>query len=204
MRMDVSFGSAVVLLLLVVDPIGNMPIFVSVLSRVDPARRISVTLRECAIALVVLLTFLFAGKALLALFGLSGTSLTIAGGVVVLLIALRMIFRSGADVFERLPEGEPFIVPLAVPAIAGPSAIATVVLLSSSAPERWPEWSAAVLIAIAATLATLLFADRIVRVLGERTLAAFERLIGLVLTAVAVEMLLRGIADFVRHLRAAG
>lgn len=202
--MDTSFSSAVVILVLVVDPIGNMPVFVSVLRRVDAARRTSVILRECGIAFAVLLAFVFAGETLLALFGLSGTSLTIAGGVILLLIALRMVFRSGAEIFGKLPEGEPFIVPLAIPSIAGPSAIATVVLFASGAPERWPEWCAAVAIATAATLATLFFADRIVKLLGERTLAAFERLIGLVLAAIAVEMLLRGIAEFVRQLKRAG
>src|SRR5512145_2772924 len=122
--MDMSFGSAVVVLLLVVDPIGNIPIFVSVLRQVDPARRMRVVLRECAIAYAVLIGCVFAGGAVLRLFGLSDTSLTIAGGVILFLIALRMVFRSGAEVFGNLPAGEPFIVPLAIPSIAGPTAIA--------------------------------------------------------------------------------
>jgi len=202
--MDLGFGSAVVILLLVVDPIGNIPIFVSLMRRVDPVHRTRVILRECAIAYAVLVAFVFAGEALLRLFGLSGTSLTIAGGVILFVIAMHMVFRSGTEVFANLPEGEPFIVPLAIPSIAGPTAIATVVLFSSAAPERWPEWWAAATIAIGATLATLLFAERIVRAVGPRALAAFERLMGLVLTAIAVEMLLRGIAEFVRQLERTG
>ncbi len=202
--MDISFASAVVVLLLVVDPIGNIPVAVSLLRRVDPARRVRVVARECAIALGVLLGFVFAGDAALRLFGLSGTSLTIAGGVILFLIAIQMVFRSGGDLFGQLPEGEPFIVPLAIPSIAGPTAIATVVLFTSSAPQRWPEWTIAVSIAVAVAFVVLAFADRIARALGARTLAALERLMGLVLTAIAVEMLLRGIEAFVRQLANAG
>jgi MarC family membrane protein len=199
-----SFGSAVVILVLVVDPLGNIPVFVSLLRQVDPTRRTRVILRECAIALGVLLAFVFGGGAALRLFNLSETSLTIAGGVVLFLIALRMIFRSGAEVFANLPHGEPFIVPLAIPSIAGPAAIAAVVLLSSAAPERWPEWCIAVTIAVALALAVLAFAERITRVVGDRALAALERLVGLFLTAIAVEMLLRGIEEFVRQLALRG
>jgi MarC family membrane protein len=201
---DLGFGSVVVILLLVVDPIGNIPIFVSLMRRVDPAHRTRVVLRECAIAYVVLIAFVFVGEAVLKLFGLSGTSLTIAGGVILFVIAMRMVFQSGVELFGNLPDGEPFIVPLAIPSIAGPTAIATVVLFSSAAPQRWPEWCAAVTIAIAATLATLLSAERIVRAVGTRALAAFERLVGLVLTAIAIEMLLRGIEGFVRQLERGG
>jgi MarC family membrane protein len=201
--MDVTFGSAVVVLLLVVDPIGNIPLAVTLLRRVDPARRLRVVARECAIAAGVLLAFVFAGDAILRLFGLSGTSLTIAGGVILFLIAIRMVFRSGADLFGELPQGEPFIVPLAIPSIAGPTAIATVALFGSGAPQRWPEWTGAVVIAIAASFLVLGFAERIARAVGERTLAALERLMGLVLTAIAVEMLLRGIEAFVRQLATA-
>jgi MarC family membrane protein len=200
---DLSFGSAVVVLLLVVDPIGNIPLAVTLLRRVDPARRLRVVARECAIAAGVLLAFVFAGDAILRLFGLSGTSLAIAGGVILLLIAIRMVFRSGADLFGELPQGEPFIVPLAIPSIAGPTAIATVALFSSGAPQRWPEWVGAVAIAIAVSFTVLAFAERIARAVGERALAALERLMGLVLTAIAVEMLLQGIEAFVRQLAGA-
>src|SRR5258708_11764804 len=199
--MDISFASAVVILLLVTDPIGNIPLFVSLLRHVKPARRLRVIARECAIALAVLLVFVVSGRTLLDLFGLSERSLNLAGGVVLFLIALRMIFRSRDGIFGDSPAGEPFIVPLAIPSIAGPAAIATVVLLVSRAPQRWPERLAAVGLAMAASLIVLVFADRISRGLSERVLAAFERLMGLLLTAIAVEMLLRGIEGFVRHLQ---
>ncbi|HMH17710.1 MAG TPA: MarC family protein [Burkholderiales bacterium] len=200
--MEISFVSAVVLLILVTDPIGNIPLFVSLLRQVDPKRRVRVIVRECAIALAVLLIFAPFGSSLLELFGLSDRSLTLAGGVILFLIALRMIFRGPEGIFGEAPSGEPFIVPLAIPSIAGPAAIATVVLLVSRAPQRLTEWLLAVTVAIGVSLVVLVFAERISRWLSERVLAAFERLMGLLLTAIAVEMLLRGIEGFVRHLQA--
>lgn len=198
--MDVSFASAVVILLLVVDPVGNIPLFVSLLRNVEPARRTRVIVRECAIAFAVLLGFVFFGRWILGFLGLSEPSLSIAGGVILFLIALRMIFRTPEGVFGDTVDGEPFIVPLAIPSIAGPTAIATVVLLVSRAPQRLPEWIAAVVVAMLITLAVLVFAERLSKLVGERGLMAFERLMGLILTAIAVEMLLRGIETFVRQL----
>ena len=198
--MDVSFTSAVVILLLVMDPIGNIPLFVSVLRPVKAARRTRVILRECAIAFVVLLVFVFFGAAILGLLGLSDPSLTIAGGVILFLIALRMIFRRPEGVFGDTVSGEPFIVPLAIPSIAGPAAIATVMLLASRAPQRLLEWCVAVSVAMLATAALLVSADRLAKLAGDQGLLAFERLMGLILTAIAVEMLLRGIETFVRQL----
>ncbi|MDH3288513.1 MAG: MarC family protein [Betaproteobacteria bacterium] len=198
--MDVSFASAVVILLLVVDPVGNIPLFVSLLRNIDPARRTRVIVRECAIAFAVLLGFVFFGRWILGLLGLSEPALTIAGGVILFLIALRMIFRTPEGVFGDTVDGEPFIVPLAIPSIAGPTAIATVILLVSRAPQRLPEWIAAVIVAMLITLAVLVFAERLSKLVGERGLMAFERLMGLILTAIAVEMLLRGIETFVRQL----
>lgn len=198
--MDISFVSAVAILLLVMDPIGNIPLFVSLLRPVEPRRRARVVVRECAIAFGVLVVFVLFGRSLLAVFGISDSSLTIAGGVILFLIALRMIFRHADGLFGDTVEGEPFIVPLATPAIAGPTAIATVVLLVSRAPHRLPEWMAAVTVSMLVTLALLLCAERIAKAVGERGLLAFERLMGLILTAIAVEMLLRGIETFVREL----
>ena len=200
--METSFASALVILLLVTDPIGNIPLFVALLRPVAPERRIPVIVRECAIALAVLMAFAIFGRWLLDLFGLSDRSLTLAGGMILFLIALRMIFRSPEGIFGESPSGEPLIVPLAIPSIAGPAAIATVVLLVSRAPQRMGEWLAAVAVAMVVSLAVLLLAERISRWVGERALIAFERLMGLLLTAIAVEMLLRGIEGLVRHLQA--
>jgi MarC family membrane protein len=182
------------------DPIGNVPVFVALLRNVEPARRIRVILRECAIAFAVLLVFVFFGQAVLELLGLSDPSLTIAGGVILFLIALKMIFGGAEGIFGEAPAGEPFIVPLAIPSIAGPAAIATVMLLMSRAPHRLLEWIAAVTVAMLTTVVLLLFAESIAKWAGERALLGFERLVGLILTAIAVEMLLRGIESFVRQI----
>lgn len=199
--MDASLTSAVVVLLLVMDPLGNIPVFVSLLQQVPPARRNLVIVRECAIAFGLLLFFVFFGRWILDLLGLSDSSLNIAGGVILFLIALRLIFKHPEGVFGADGvEAEPFIVPLAIPSIAGPSAIATVVLLVARAPGRMTDWIIALAIASAITLALLLAAERIARMLGIRGLAAMERLMGLVLTAIAVEMLLKGIESFVHGL----
>lgn len=203
--MDISFASAVVILLLVMDPVGNIPLFVSLLGRVDPQRRVMIIVRECAIAFALLLAFVFFGKPILDLLELSDSSLNIAGGVILFLIALRMIFKHPEGIFGDADTiaGEPFIVPLAIPSIAGPTALATVILMVSRAPERRLEWVVALAVAMAITLILLLFAERISKWIGERGLLALERLMGLVLTAIAVEMLLRGIEAFVRQLQAA-
>jgi len=153
-----------------------------------------------ATAFAVLLVFVFFGAAILGVLGLSDPSLTIAGGVILFLIALRMIFRHPEGIFGDSSGGEPFIVPLATPAIAGPAAIATVMLLVSRAPERVLEWCIAVTVALLVAAGVLTAAERIANLAGERALLAFERLMGLILTAIAVEMLLRGIETFVRGL----
>src|SRR5205809_7980205 len=156
--MEDSLASAIVILLLVTDPIGNIPLFVSLLRHVAPERRVRVIVRECAIALALLLICVPFGGSLLQLFGLSERWLNLAGGVILFLIALRMIFHGPEGIFGETASGEPFIVPLAIPSIAGPAAIATVILLVSRAPLRMPEWLFAVTVAIAARLVFLVFA----------------------------------------------
>jgi small neutral amino acid transporter SnatA (MarC family) len=139
---------------------------------------------------------MFVGDGFLRVMNLSALSLQIAGGVILFLIALRMIFPPPAADESTDPQGEPLIVPLAIPAIAGPSALATVMLLVSQAPERRWEWIAALSVTMAVCAVVLLLAERIQRVLGERFIIAVERLMGLILVAVSVEMLLRGFKEF--------
>lgn len=189
--MTYTFASATILLLLITDPFGNIPIFANALKQVAPERRAFVIVREIMIAFAILLLFMFVGEGFLKLMNLSGVSLQLAGGVVLFLIALRMIFPPPESAQVQLP-GEPLIVPMAIPAIAGPSALATVILLSSQAPERRLEWVGALTVTILVDAVVLLLAERIQRVLGERFVIAIERLMGLILVAVAVEMLVRG------------
>ncbi|WP_038169649.1 MarC family protein [Verrucomicrobium sp. BvORR106] len=190
--------SALVLLLIVLDPLGNVPVFSSLLRQVVPARRKRVILRECGIALVVLFFFLAFGGGFLKLVGLSQSSLGIAGSIILFMIALRMVFESTEKVFGGLPQGEPFIVPMAIPMLAGPSALATVILFSSREGVSTLGAVAAISIAMGVTCIVLLLGERIIRLVGERGLAAMERLMGLLLTAIAVEMFLRGVKEFMK------
>lgn len=197
--MSYTFASATVLLLLITDPFGSIPIFANALRNVAPERRTLVIVREVLIAFLLLLTFMFIGDAFLRVMNLSGLSLQIAGGVILFLIALRMVFPPPESQSPAMV-GEPLIVPLAVPALAGPSALATVMLLVSEAPERRLEWIAALSVTMLVCGIVLVLAERIQKVLGERFVVAVERLMGLILVAVAVEMLLRGFKQFARQL----
>ena len=195
--MDHTFLSAFVLLLLVLDPFGSLPIFISVLRDVPPQRRTPIALREVAIAFAVLLLFMVGGQGFLSLMRLSERSLEVAGGVILLIIAIRMIFASGGEIYAADGSGrEPFIFPLAVPLLAGPSAMATVLLLASRQPGRLLEWVGALSAAMLVSGTVLLLADRLRRWLGASMVAAIEKLMGLVLTAVAVEMILAGLKRY--------
>ena len=193
--MTYTFASATILLILITDPIGNISIFVNALWHVASERRSRVILREVLIAFVLLLTFMFIGDGFLRLMNLSELSLQIGGGVILFLIALRMIFPPPSSDTPDLA-GEPLIVPLAIPAIAEPSALATVLLLVSQAPDRRLEWMGALCITMAVSAVILVLAERIQRIAGDRFVMALERLMGLVLVAMSIEMLLRGIKTF--------
>jgi MarC family membrane protein len=193
--MNYTFASATILLILITDPVGNIPIFANALKHVAPERRARVILREILIAFFLLLTFMFVGEGFLRVMNLSDLSLQIGGGVILFLIALRMVFPPAvtqeAEIFE-----EPLIVPLAVPALAGPSALATVLLLVSQQPERRLDWIAALCVTMLISAVVLVSAERIQRLIGSRLVVAVERLMGLVLVSVAIEMMLRGAKTF--------
>ena len=194
--MDHSFLSAVILLLLVLDPLGSLPVFIPIMRGVPPERRTLVALREVAIAFVVLFAFMFLGEGFLRVMRLSERSLEVAGGVILLMVAIRMIFSHEGGVYGT-PEGkEPFIFPLAVPLLAGPSAMATVLLLASRQPDRVMAWAGALTCAMAVSGAVLLLCERIRRLLGDSVVSALEKLMGLVLTAIAVEMILAGLKQY--------
>lgn len=188
-------------LLLVMDPFGNIPVLIGLLEEVGPKRRRRVILRECLIALGLLLLFLLAGPQLMRVLGLEQPALSVAGGVVLILIALRMLFPGrGGVTGEESPEGEPLIVPIATPLIAGPSAIATIILVHGTS-ERWFSTGLLALgIAWGLTTVLLLLAPEVIRLLGKRLLVAGERLTGLLLTVIAVQMMLGGIEAFIKSL----
>jgi MarC family membrane protein len=198
--MNYTFVSATILLLLITDPVGNISVFANALKHVAPERRARVILREILIAFFLLLTFMFVGEGFLRVMNLSELSLQIGGGVILFLIALRMVFpppaAEEAEIFT-----EPLIVPLAIPAIAGPSALATVLLLVSQQPERRLEWIAALCVTMVISAVVLVSAERIQRIVGPRLVTAVERLMGLVLVSVAIEMMLRGAKTFAMQLK---
>ena len=197
--MNYTFASATILLVLITDPVGNIPVFANALKHVAPERRPWVILREILIAFLLLLTFMIVGARFLQVMNLSELALQIGGGVILFLIALRMVFPPPASVDPEQME-EPLIVPLAIPAIAGPSALATVLLLVSQQPERRMEWIAALCVTMLVSAVVLVSAERIQRLIGNRLVVAMERLMGLVLVSVSIEMMLRGIKTFAQQL----
>jgi len=193
--------SAATLLFLVMDPLGNIPIFLSVLEDVAPERRTRVLIRELLLALAVLVVFLYFGQYLLGFLQLSQHSIRIAGGIILFLIALKMVFpvKRSAHAVEEI-QGEPLLVPLAIPMVAGPSAMAIVMLMATKDPDRMVEWLLALLAAWLLSSLILVSANGLKRFLGKRGLIAMERLMGMLLIALAVQMLLEGISAYLVEL----
>jgi multiple antibiotic resistance protein len=193
-----SIASAALLLFLILDPLGNIPVFLSMLRSLPPRRQRIVLARELLIALGVLMAFLWAGKYALELMHLRQESVSIAGGIVLFLIGIRMIFPPPEGLMGEIPDGEPFIVPMAIPLIAGPSGMAAVILMGSDNPERLADWSLALVIAWGATAIILFSATYLYKWLGLRVLTAVERLMGMLLVAISVQMLMDGISAYLR------
>lgn len=193
--------SASVTLFLVMDPLGNVPLFLSVLKTVPPERRRRVLLRELVLAYVVLILFFSIGDAMLAFLGLDQEAVSIAGGIVLFLIALRMIFPDHGSLTDGSLEGEPFVVPLAIPLIAGPSTLATLLLLQHAVPASTLTLLFVVTITWAVSGAILLSSTFLYRVLGDRGLIAMERLMGMLLVMVAIQMTMNGVATFLQRAR---
>ena len=190
--------SAALLLFLILDPLGNIPVFLSVLKPLTPRRQRIVLARELLIALVVLMGFLWAGKYALKMMHLRQESVAIAGGIVLFLIGIRMIFPRPEGLMGELPGGEPFIVPLAIPLVAGPSGMAAVMLMGSNEPSRLWDWSLALMIAWGATAVILFSATMLYKWLGRSALTALERLMGMLLVAISVQMVLDGIGTYLK------
>jgi multiple antibiotic resistance protein len=179
------------------DPVGNISFYLAELKKVSDERVQSIVIRELLIALVVLVGFLFVGKYFMKILPISQPALTVGGGIILFLIAIKMIFPSKNSSLQVDVGGEPFIVPLAIPYVAGPSALATELLLMSQEPDRWPEWLLAVFLAWLASGIIIYFGSGLKRFLNEKGLIAIERLMGLVLITIAIEMVMTGISDFI-------
>lgn len=192
-----KFASAAVMLFLIMDPIGNMPVFHSIMGKVENARRRRIILREMGIAYAILCLFLFFGQQFLDLLDLDQSTLGVAGGIILFLVALRMVFPQYGIRAEEDVE-DPFIVPLATPLIAGPSAMAMLLLLVSNYPDRFYSWLVALTVAWLATAMILLSSTLLIRFLGERGIRALTKLMGMLLIMIAIQMLLDGVSNYLR------
>lgn len=187
--------NAALLFFFVISPLGIVPAMLAALKNVDPAKHKRIIVRECLIALGIMLVFMFTGQGLLNTLSISIPAMTAAGGVMLMLIALRLIFPTQEKNMRVDVDDEPFVVPIAIPYIAGPSILATELLLIAQEPDRWPVWLGAVMIAWIATLTILLLGADLRKLLGDKGLMAMERLMGMILVLIATQMLLNGIVE---------
>jgi len=186
-----DFIATALLLFIVLDPLGNIPIYLSQLRVVPEQRRRFVALRELCIAYLLLLFFFFAGSAFMKLLSLDIAAVNIAGAVILFLIALRMVFPSPEGLFGNTGTGsEPLIVPLAVPAVAGPGALSVVLLLREANPGESMTLFAALTVAWLISAMILGAASHLQRILREEGILAMERLMGMVLVIIAIQMFL--------------
>lgn len=185
--------SLVFSLFILMDPIGNIPIYVSVLRHIDPKRQKIIIFRELAIALVILLSFVYIGEPLLDLLKVNKATVTISGGIILFLIAIRMVFPTKKNQLRH--EKEPFIVPLAIPLVAGPATLAAIIIYSHRV-DHLGILVLAITLAWIASLTILLLSPLLKKLLGDRGVIALERLMGLILTLMSVQMFLEGIQAF--------
>jgi multiple antibiotic resistance protein len=188
--------SAAITLFLIMDPLGNLPVFMSVLKTIEPKRRRIVLARELLFSLIIMFTFLFSGQVVLDFLNVRQESVSIAGGIILFLIGLKMIFPQPGGVTGLASGEEPFIVPLAIPMIAGPSVLAALILLANQDHSRMLDWSTALGAAWLASASILMLSSKIHRLLGERGLIAIERLMGMILIMISIQMLLDGIGNY--------
>jgi len=191
-----SLISATIILILVMDPLGNIPVFLSILNTVEPTKRSKVIVREGFFAFVILAIFLFFGKYIIHGLQISEPALNIAGAIILFLIAIKMIFPDKNSTGEDRQFTEPFIVPLAIPLIAGPSSLAMVLLLATQNPHMMSTLLLAVVVASVVSTIILLFSNVLRRLLGQKGLLAIERLMGMILVTMSVQMLLNGINEY--------
>jgi multiple antibiotic resistance protein len=199
-----EFLSTTLVLFFVMDPIGNIPLFLNVLEKIPIEKRKWIITREITFAMLILILFLYTGDAILKYLSISQFSLKISGSILLFLISMRMIFpppshQHGATLFGDLPEGEPFLFPLAIPFLAGPSAIITVIVLSNQDPSKIHLWLLAIIVSCILSLFILLSSNLIAKFAGKRGIFATEKLMGMILIAISTEMFLKGIKEFLNQ-----
>ena len=191
-----TFLNAFITLFLVMDAVGNVPVFLALLKHIEVKRRKVIIFRESLIAYGILSLFLFGGHSILKLFAISTEALGISGGLILFLIALKMIFPPDEVVTRNQSLHEPFIVPLAIPFIAGPSTMAVLILMADQYPKHLIQWWGALSLSALLTMVILLFSSKLLKLMGQKLLAALERLMGMILATLAVQMLLVGIKHY--------
>jgi len=194
-----DFLSIFIMLFLIMDPFGNIPVFLSILDKVKQERRRKVLIRELFLALIVIIGSVLGGKQIIAFLGLNQESISIAGGIILFLIAIRMIYPFQIFDIKSEAETEPFLVPLAVPLIAGPSLMAVLLLFSSNESGILSTLLLASILAWAGTFIILLSSTYLLNILKRRGLIALERLMGMILVALSVQLFLDGISVYLKH-----
>ena len=194
-----EFISVLLTLFLIMDPFGNIPVFLSQLDKVDPIRRQKILIRELIFALIVIIGCILFGKYIISFMGLRQESISIAGSIILFLIAIQMIYPFRIFELKDDIDSEPFIVPLAIPLIAGPSLIAVLLLFSSSESGQILTIIFASSLAWLLTSLILLFSTYLLRFLGKKGLTAVERLMGMILVAISVQLFLDGISMYFKN-----
>jgi len=182
-------------LFLIMNSLGMAPAVLALLKNFDETKQRKIIFREMLIALLIILLFNYLGEVFFQWLQISESTIQMAGGLILFLIAIRMIFP-GVKKAEEVQENiEPFIVPIATPLLAGPSLLATVMFYAHEESSLLNMLSA-ILIAWGVSAIILLSAPFLKKILGDRGLNAFERLMGLILTLIAVQMFLAGLSSF--------
>jgi len=184
-------------LFLIMDPLGNLPVCLSMLREYSPSRQRRILLRELFFALGIIILFMYMGAGLMNMLNIHQSTLRIAGGVILFIISMKMIFPKPESVSDEV-EKDPFIVPIAVPLFAGPSLLAAVMVYGSKGGAGLNVLSG-VLIAWGMSFIIMMTGPTMARVLGKRGLRACERLMGLILILLSVQMLEDGIAYYINN-----
>ena len=185
-------------LFFVLNALGNVPIFVGLLSKYDARKQRRIIIRELSIALLILLLFNFFGDEILTMLGISQTTIGIAGGTLLFIIALGMIFPHNGDRSESA-RSEPMIVPLAIPLVAGPGSISTVMVYADHVGNTPWLMTLIILIAWIPSLIILLASSHIKQVLGKRGLLACQKLGGMIVSLIAVQMICSGTMSLLKE-----
>lgn len=194
-----EFISIFTTLFLIMDPFGNVPVFLPILEKLEPKRRQKILIRELFFALLAIFVCILGGRHIISMLGLNQESISIAGGIILFLIAVKMIFPFKLFEIKEDLDSEPFLVPLAIPLIAGPSLMAVLLLFSYSESTELLPIILASLLAWFLTSVILLASMKLLKFFGKKGLTAIERLMGMILVAISVQLFLEGISLYMKH-----